>query len=346
MEAFSINRCNFISFIILIFNIFLFAALAVLNIICSIIFGCRYKFEDKEFSDIVEQNRLSVQGMDNSSALSFMPWLRFFPNEGLSKLKRGVAMRDKILSQKLKEHMESFDANNLRDFTDALLNEFYNEAKADSKVKQLLTDANLEMILADLFIAGAETTTTTIYWCLAFLAWWPEVQLKIKNERARVIGNKRPCLADRGKLPFFEATILETLRFSSLVPLGVPHKTTRSTQFGGHSVPKGTQVWLNQWAFHFDHRHWKEPESFKPERWLEEDGSLVPGNRHSYMPFGAGRRVCLGEALAKVELFLFLSNILFRYNVKQADCGPPSLEGVLSITYSPKPYHIILEKLN
>lgn len=322
----------------------LLIALAVINIICCIIFGERYKIDNPEFMDIVRHAKLLVQGLDNSSAVAFFPWLRFFPNEGISKLREGVAIRDEILSRKLRSHRESFDPNNLRDFTDAIIHELSKETTADSKVQNLLTDVNMEMILADLFVAGAETTTTTLYWSLAYLVTWPEVQKKIAEERHRVIGSRQPCLMDRGKLPYFEATIQEVLRYSSLVPLGVPHKTTRNTRFGGQNVPGGTQIWFNTWAIHNDEREWEDPATFKPERWLEKDGSLIPGNKRSYLPFGAGRRVCIGEALAKVEIFLFLANLLYRYEVTKAPEGLPDLEGLLSITYSPKPYRVTLRR--
>lgn len=324
--------------------IFSLAALAVINIICCIIFGERYKIDDPEFLAVVRQARLIAEGFDNSSAVAFIPWLRFFPNKGLSKLKQGVAIRDAILSEKLRQHRDTLDPENLRDFTDALLHELSAETKTNNKGQQPLTDVNIEMILADLFVAGVETTTTTLHWSIAYLVTWPEVQKKIAVERKTVLGDRKPDLKDRGSLPYFEATLQEILRLSSLVPLGVPHKTTKSTRFGGKSIPKGTQVWFNQWAMHHDEREWKEPESFRPERWLGEDGSLASGKNRSFLPFGAGRRVCIGEALAKVELFLFLSNILDRYEITMAPEGLPNLEGNLSSTYSPKPFNVVLKR--
>ena len=318
--------------------------MAVINIICAIIFGHRYKIEDEEFKRVIHHTRLLVQGIDNTSAMSFLPWLRFIPNTGLTKLKESVAIRDELLARKVREHKATIDPDKPRDFTDALIKEVTKENMVDSKIKVPLTDQNLEMILADLFIAGAETTTTTLQWCFAYLVTWPEVQRRIAEERKMVIGDRQPRLSDRGSLPYFESTIQETLRFSSLVPLGVPHKTTRDTKIGRQTVPQGTQIWFNQWALHHDEREWEEPFVFRPERWLDENGNLVPGMKASYMPFGAGRRVCVGEALAKVELFLFLSNLLYRYELKPSSEGLPNLEGKLAITYSPNSYNILLQK--
>ena len=316
----------------------------MINIICAIVFGHRYKREDEEFQRVVEHTGLIFQGLDNSSAIAFLPWLRFFPNEGLRKLRQGITMRDELLERKIREHKETIDPDNPRDFTDALMNEVTRENMADSKIKTQLTEQNFELILSNIFIGGAETTTTMLHWCFAYLVTWPAVQQKIAEERQRVIGDRQPRLSDRGSLPYFESMIHETLRFSSLAPLSVPHKVTRDTKIGKQNVPQGTQVWFNQWTLHYDEREWEEPFEFRPERWLDENGNLVPGKKRSYLPFGAGRRVCLGEALAKAELFLFLSNILHRYELTPSPEGLPNLDGELGITYSPKQYRIVLQR--
>lgn len=163
---------------------------------------------------------LVVQGFDNASIISIIPWLRFFPNKGLSMLKRGIQLRDEILDKKIKEHRETFNKDNIRDFTDSLLNEFSKEASEDNKVHRYLNDTNFEQILSDMFFSGGETTSTTILWCFVYLVLWPDVQSRIAEELKEKVGDRPPCLKDRGKLPFLEATIQETLRLSSIVPLG------------------------------------------------------------------------------------------------------------------------------
>ena len=321
--------------------LFLPTGLAVLNVICSIVFGSRYDIKDKEFLQVVEYMTLIIQGFENASIISIFPWLRFFPNKGLSMLKRGIQLRDEILDKKLKEHRDSFDSTNIRDFTDSLLREFSQEATEDNKVHKYLNDTNLEQIVSDMFFSGAETTATTILWCFVYLVVWPDVQKKITEERKKKIGERLPCLQDRGNLPYLEATIQETLRLSSIVPLGAPHKAMRDNTLNGHRMPQGTQVFINHWAFHYDEREWEDPYAFKPERFLDDNGNFVHGLNKSFLPFGAGRRVCVGEAMAKVELFLFLSNILYRYEVrKEAGEAGPDVNGVLGVVLAPKPYKI------
>lgn len=115
----------------------------------------------------------------------------------------------------------------------------------------------------------------------------------------------------------------------------------------GKSIPKGTQVFINLWAFHYDEREWEEPTAFRPERFLDKDGKFVHGMNISFLPFGAGRRVCVGEAMAKLELFLFISHILYRYELKPAsEDAMPELEGILGVVLGPKPYRIKFVKRN
>ena len=334
-----------LSYVVIIISLYLSIALGVLNVICAIIFGSRYDDKDEEFLKVVQFSRDITKGFDSASASTFIPWLRFFPNTGLEMLKKGAKARDELLADKLEQHRKYFDPENLRDFTDALIDQFSKEESQDKSVRKYLTDDHLEMILADLFFAGAETTTTAILWYMAYMVTWPEVQTKIAEERKRILGDRAPNAKDRGQLPYFEATIQETMRLASLAPLGVPHKTIRDTTIDNFKIPKGTQVWFNHWAFHHDKRHWDEPDDFKPERWLDNEGKLVPGAKLSYLPFGAGRRVCIGESLAKMELFLFLSSILYRYDIERAlDGSLPDLEGILSVILSPKPFQVMLKR--
>lgn len=319
-----------------------FAALSVANIICAIIFGKRYSEDDEEFNDVI-QSLNYITKFDLTAAVNFVAPLRLLPNTTLDSLKRGLKMRDFILDRALMEHRKTYDPNNLRDFTDFVLSEFEKHEQDSETSKGKVDDENLQQILSDLFMAGIETTATTLTWCFAYLAACPEVQQRVAEERQKMIGDRMPKLSDRGNLHYFEAVIQEVLRIGTVAPLAVPHKTLYSTECGGHRIPAGTQVWYNIWGINNDAKEWDDPYSFKPERFIDEDGNLLRAADQSFLSFGAGRRVCVGEALARMELFVFLSNILYRYDILP-DGTPPDLEGVFSVVLKPKPYKIKLRR--
>ena len=128
----------------------------------------------------------------------------------------------------------------------------------------------------------------------------------ITNQVVNKIGSARaPTLDDREHMPYHNATVLEIGRFASILALGVPHKATQDTQLGPHKIPAGTYVMLNLWGLHHDEELWDEPFTFKPERFLDEEGKLVPAdhpNRRRLLPFGAGQRV---RHMGQKYMFLF-----------------------------------------
>ncbi|KTF88450.1 hypothetical protein cypCar_00041718 [Cyprinus carpio] len=121
---------------------------------------------------------------------------------------------------------------------------------------------------------------------------------------------------------------------------GAGVETTSTTLLlGGHSVPKGTRVLVNMWAIHHDPKHWDEPEQFRPERFLDASGRRVTPS--SFLPFGAGPRVCVGESLARIELFLFASRLLQRFHFSvPPGASLPELQGRFGVVLQPQSYSV------
>ena len=142
------------------------------------------------------------------------------------------------------------------------------------------------------------------------------------------------------RLPYTESVIMETMRFSSLVPM-VAHTATENVTLAGHYIPKDTGVFANLYAIHHSAEIWGDPENFRPERFLEKDGSC--SGKHEYLiPFAVGKRVCLGESLARNELFLFLTSVFQNFEVTWDQSGPkPGLEGVDGAVVGPKPHKLV-----
>ncbi|KAL7990644.1 hypothetical protein Chor_014074 [Crotalus horridus] len=300
---------------------------AVTNVVCSLCFNSSYQPGDPEFESMLRYSQGIVDTVAKQSMLDIFSWLQYFPNKDLALLKKCVEMRDQLLHQEFEKHKEAFRSDSVTDLMDALLRAKLNRKNNNKHLfsEQELTDDYLLMTVADIFGAGVETTTTVLKWIVLYLLHYPEVQQKIQEELDHKVGfNRHPVFADRQHLNYLDATISEILRIRPVAPLLIPHEALSDTSIGEYHIPKGTEVVINLWSIHHDEKEWDEPGKFNPDRFLDEDGNRIYSPSPSFLPFGAGIRVCLGETLAKMELFLFIAWILqkFSLSVPEGDTLP------------------------
>ncbi|KAL2899401.1 Trans-cinnamate 4-monooxygenase [Bienertia sinuspersici] len=150
------------------------------------------------------------------------------------------------------------------------------------------------------FLRAIETTLWSIEWGIAEVVNHPEIQRKVKDELERVLGKGQPVTEpDLQKLPYLQAVVKETLRLRMAIPLLVPHMNLHDAKLGSYDIPAESKILVNAWWLANNPAHWKNPEEFRPERFLEEESKVeANGNDFRYLPFGVGRRSCPGIVLA------------------------------------------------
>ncbi|KAI6222669.1 hypothetical protein M3Y95_00918000 [Aphelenchoides besseyi] len=201
------------------------------------------------------------------------------------------------------------------------------EAAGDDRAKYY-TLKQLRNVCFDLWIAGQESSSSAITWCVAYLIKNPEVQKKMHDELDAKIGSDRWIkVADRTALVYTNAVILvlriETLRSCNLLTNGNLRRTNRDVVVEGYRIPKGTCCYCQFATIHSDPDVFPEPRAFKPERFIDSETGQLKRIEES-LPFALGKRVCLGESLARLELFLFVANIFNRFGFS-AGKNPPTL---------------------
>ena len=313
---------------------------SLVNIICQMSFSKKYETDDPEFQRIIESLQMSNEGLGLGQLIAIFPWLRFLPDsQGFKNLKKAVNFLHQYERNAFNEHKETLNGEKIRDIADSLL--YYSQSKEqwlDAGFEEV-TQEQLEAIISSIFFTGIETILTSLLWLLVQLFHHPEIQTKMYQEIIDKIGKKHQITADdKDSLPYIQAVLNESYRFSSIAPLSLPHKTTVGTSVAGLSIPKGTQVMVNLHSMHHDPTHWNEPEKFKPERWLNADGSLKKEKATHYMPFGAGTRVCVGKRMGEMQIFLIVTKLFSNFEVSLAagEAMPSLRDGIMGMNYVPQ----------
>ncbi|XP_021506435.1 steroid 17-alpha-hydroxylase/17,20 lyase [Meriones unguiculatus] len=306
--------------------------MSVINIICSLCFSISYEHSDPKLSAIKAFTESILNSLGTENLVDIFPWLKIFPNKALEVLKRHIKIRDQILTEILENCKEKFNSDSVSNLTDILIQAKMNADNNNTSEAQgsnMFSDEHILATVADIFGAGIETTVSVLSWIVAFLLHHPEVKKKIQMEIDQNIGFSRtPTFSDRTHLLMLEATIREVLRIRPVAPMLIPHRATADCRIGEFTIPKDTNVVVNLWALHHNEEEWDQPDRFMPERFLDPKGSHLITPTLSYLPFGAGPRACVGEVLARQELFLFMAWLLQRFDLGVSDDGKlPCLKG-------------------
>ncbi|NWX05525.1 CP2D3 protein, partial [Caloenas nicobarica] len=309
---------------------------AVCNMICTTIYGERFNYGDETFKKLLRlfEKFLKEETGFLPQLLNMMPILLRIP--GLPQIVfRGQKELMDFTDMLIHKHMETWNPAYIRDFTDAFLKEM---KKGKAAEESGFNYNNLRLVTGDLFAAGSETTSATLRWAFLYMILHPEIQSKVQAEIDKVIGRERsPTMEDQVSMPYTNAVIHEVQRYGDIVPIGLPHMTYRDTELQGFFIPKGTTIITNLSSVLKDETVWEKPNEFYPKHFLDANGQFV--KPEAFLPFSAGRRACLGEQLARMELFIFFTTLLQKFTfIVPEDQPRPQEDGYFATINSPHPY--------
>ncbi|KAG9264556.1 cytochrome P450 2K1-like [Astyanax mexicanus] len=317
---------------------------AVSNIISSIVYGSRLEYSDPQFREMVNRANENVRIGGSASVLVYnmFPWtgrfLRSVQKLFVNNEKNRVQIRELV-----KGLQETLNTEERRGFVDSFL--LRKQIDESNQKASYFNEKNLIVTVGNLFVAGTDTSGTTLRWGLLLMAKNPHIQDRVHEEIDRVIGGRQVVVEDRKNLPYTDAVIHEIQRCANIVPMSLPHVTSCDVHFNGFFIKKGTTVYPLLTSVLRDESEWESPQTFNPDHFLDKQGRFL--KKDAFMPFSAGRRVCLGESLARMELFLFFTSLLqhFRFTPPpgltedQLDLTP-----VIGITLNPSPHKLCAVK--
>uniref|UniRef100_A0A3B1J5M9 Cytochrome P450 2B4-like n=1 Tax=Astyanax mexicanus TaxID=7994 RepID=A0A3B1J5M9_ASTMX len=309
---------------------------AASNIIYLVLFGIRFDYEDNT-------HREFIQCFTENAKIANGPWGMIYDTlpiaRGLplpfKKALNNVEKLKHLATQMINKHKKTRVPGEPKNLVDCYLDEIDKATEGSS-----FSEAQLLMYALELHFAGTDTTSNTLLTAFFYLTTHPHVQEKCQQEIDEVLeGKASASYEDRHNMPYTQAVIHESQRIAITVPLSVPHCTTRDTEVMGYSIPKDTLIFPNLASVLSEEGQWKFPHEFNPANFLNDQGQFE--KPEAFLPFSAGPRVCLGEGLARMELFLILVTLLrwFQFFWPE-NAGEPDFTPVYGITVSPKPYRM------
>jgi cytochrome P450 len=179
--------------------------------------------------------------------------------------------------------------------------------------------------------AGTETTAITLAWALYHASMNREVADRIRREGEAVYGERPPTAADYSGMAYTRAVIQETMRLYPPI-WGLIRVANEADTISGKEIRKGDRIVMFAYGVHHSPKYWDEPEEFRPERWLGD--AAKKRKPYTYIPFGGGKRSCIGGAMSQVENTLALSMLLRRFWPEYVGVEPPGIHA--TVTLCPK----------
>ncbi|XP_064083998.1 cytochrome P450 2L1-like [Macrobrachium nipponense] len=318
---------------------------AVLNVIWQMIASRRYDLYDKEVTDFMKITRTLQDDFLGFIIIESFPILkRILPRFVLDKifrlevLEQTVVAAKKIFGETIETRKAQMDVNHAENIIDEYLIQMDNK----TEIAEFFSEGDLMRVSLDMFAAGFDSTSNMLLWIILYAAKYQDVQKRIQEQIDEVVPRGEfPTNQHKSQLSLLEAFIHEVLRMSSLVPFGVMHTPSEDTHIAGYLVPKGTFVFSMFGYVHMDPRYWESPEEFRIERFLDEEGKFI-SQKEGLAPFSIGKRSCLGESLARMEMSIFSAALFQNFTFSPPEGGEIDLDPENLAMIHPAPNQNIL----
>ena len=305
------------------------------NVLFGMIFGQRFSRNEPEYQvvcngiqEITDQFWTGVKNLDG------FPWLHNLPGNCLKINEQIARIEEKYDLYKLfyERRLVKFDESKIENSIDLFILKSW-------EFPEFFTLQQLFAIQLELTCAVVDPCTEALQWLILHLLYDQDLQRRLQADIDRVLRGRLPKIVDREKLPLVRASVLETLRLRNPMPHGLPYTVLEDVDFLGYVIPAQTVIIPNLSSIFRDPNTFVDPDLFKPERFLKADGKIFAPPE--FVPFSLGQRSCLGQAMGRMMLFLFVTTLLqnFRFEVP-VGYQLPKLDGSPGIIYRCPNYNV------
>ena len=316
------------------------------RVVCTIMgyvcYGEFFDVEDEMVSQLLERAEDFATFLAFGLVCDFLPWSKFLIRHKLRRLEELLAVFNRYSDALASRYMAGYDRDNVRNMCDMFRRVSEDMSQREREVLRV-DDTMLKQHLSAIFGGGFGTTASTLKYAVLIMALYPDIQRRVQREIDSLVPSDRfPGFGDLSALVYTTATLTEIYRFHSMAALSVTHATTCDTEFEGYFIRKNTPVIFSLYSAHQDTTVFSEPQLFRPDRFIREDGTLDTNLSQYVSPYGLGFRRCAGEPVARLEVSLFFCTILQQCYIEEAEGHKLDIDNyIMTFGISHKPFKVI-----